>query len=440
MTNKHHNKIKKILLILITLLLIIQPLLPVNAAFLYVDNNSINYLYKKTDSGYVKVSDEEKNQIIIEINTLLSDFENSTGLNVESSDTNKINFSATNIPIPISNYTVDLFILSTMYFETTQGAFNIATYNLTKLWGFSPDNSGYYNVSRIEPESEQILKAKALADVDLVVFEDEKEIYKGLKENYIILYNTDNPYLIKSNTDIKIDFGAIAKGYICDKAGDIIESHNINRGALKILSNIYLIGNRVIENSGEYSERNFTVNIENPRRTINNNSNCIYVENIKDKAITTSADNYRYYIYNNKIYSHIISPFTGKPTDNGIISVSVFTDTGAKADAYSTAGFVMGLKQAINFYTENQINAIIITSDYNYYVVGDLQVNGINYEDLFTYAKNEDAVDIIKNSYKEKIYLGLTEKNNINFSLILSALIIIITIGTVIFLIKKSEK
>jgi len=411
MNVQHIFNIKKYLIIIITLIFVLQPLITVNASFLYVDNTDLNYLYKKTDNVYEKVTDEEKNTIIAEINNLLENFENLTSVNIESSDTSKINSAMAQTPVFISNYVVDLFVLSKNYYQTTNGAFNIATFNLTKLWGFSPDNSGKYNESRAEPIPDNIETAKALADIDFVVFEDANKIYQGEKDNYIILYNTDNPYIIKSNKDIKIDFGAIAKGYICDKAGEIVESHNINRGALKIISNIYLIGNRVVESNETYIERDFTINIENPRSYVNNNTNCLLVENVTDKAITTSADNYRYYIYNNKVYSHIINPFTGKPVDNGIISVSVFTNSGAKADAYSTAGFVMGLSEAIKFFNDNNINAVIITSDYKYTVVGNLQVSG-----------------------------SIEEKSSINFSLILSICIIIISIAIVVFLIIKSEK
>jgi thiamine biosynthesis lipoprotein len=420
---------------------ILQPILSVQASFLSVDKTSLNYLYRQTESGYDAVDEDEQEILTNKINAMLTDFENIIGLNVENSDTNRINAAAAGIKTMVSNDTAELFELSERYFAQTNGAFNIATFNLTKLWGFSSDNSGSYNISRAEPSAEEITQAKELADVELLVFYNETEMYSGSKDKYIILYNTENPYIVKSNSDIKIDFGGIAKGYICDRAGEYIKSEGIDKGALKILSNIYILGNRVENNNGIFSERNFTINIENPRSSMNNSGSCLYIKNISNNAVTTSADNYRYYIYNDKIYSHIINPFTGKPSDNGIISISVFTDNGAKADAYSTAGFVMGLKNAIDFYELNSVNTVIITADYKYYITGNLEVYGIDDDDLCTYEENENAPEIITNCDYEKTYLGFADNiSNNNFSVIISAGIILLSVFTVIILINKSEK
>jgi len=71
--------------------------------------------------------------------------------------------------------------------------------------------------------------------------------------------------------------------------------------------------------------------------------------NITDKAIVTSGDYERYFIYKGKRYHHIINPKTGYPVWNGIISVTIIADKTVLADFLSTAVFVMGKDRGIKF-------------------------------------------------------------------------------------------
>ena len=65
-------------------------------------------------------------------------------------------------------------------------------------------------------------------------------------------------------------------------------------------------------------------------------------------SIATSGDYRNYRDFDGRRYSHIISPKTGYPVENKIISVSVISKECLNADALATALMVMDVEDGIN--------------------------------------------------------------------------------------------
>ena len=64
------------------------------------------------------------------------------------------------------------------------------------------------------------------------------------------------------------------------------------------------------------------------------------------------------------MYQHIIDPRTGRPADSDLLSVTVISDDGTAADAYSTALYVMGEQEAVSFWrAHGGFELILITAD-----------------------------------------------------------------------------
>jgi thiamine biosynthesis lipoprotein len=130
---------------------------------------------------------------------------------------------------------------------------------------------------------------------------------------------------------MKLDLGAIAKGYMVDVTQKIMENNGIKRGLINCGGGIGVFDHNK-------NPRPFTIKIYNPDESSANQGNDKTVE-ITNGAIHTSGDYNRFFKVEDKDYSHIINPHTGIPS-SGCHSITVmgsFPQTnGAMTDAYGT--------------------------------------------------------------------------------------------------------
>ena len=68
---------------------------------------------------------------------------------------------------------------------------------------------------------------------------------------------------------------------------------------------------------------------------------------ISNISIATSGDYRNFIKLNGRRYSHIISPVTGYPVENKVVSVSVLSDKCLNSDALATGLMVMGVESGI---------------------------------------------------------------------------------------------
>jgi thiamine biosynthesis lipoprotein len=188
----------------------------------------------------------------------------------------------------------------------SNGLFNPAIGELINLWGFHSDER-----DDSPPPLDENIKAllDAAPSMDDVVIE-------GLS-------------MRGTNKHLRLDFGGFAKGV----AVDVVINHLREFG----------IGNAIVNAGGDLRAigdkygRPWRIGIRNP-----NSEGVIASIDIEgDESVFTSGDYERYFEDNGKRYHHIIDPRTGYPAAN-TRSVTVLHDSGAVADAASTALFVAG--------------------------------------------------------------------------------------------------
>lgn len=190
------------------------------------------------------------------------------------------------------------------FWLTSGGAFDISVGPLLDLWGFTSKN---YHM----PEKEGLEKILSKVGSDKIVFQDANNVVK---------------FKIPG---MKIDLGAIAKGYAVDCAVRKLKERGINSCLINAGGDIYCLGGRF--------NKPWNIAIQNPRR-----DGIVGYFQLKDAAVATSGDYEQYFINKQNRYGHIFDPKTGYPSKSGVISVTVVAPDCLTADALATAVFVLG--------------------------------------------------------------------------------------------------
>ena len=201
--------------------------------------------------------------------------------------------------------------------KQTNGVSDITVYPLVREWGF-----GTKKVTTV-PDSATIRSILSCVGTD-------KIFIKGNR-------------LLKTQPCVKIDVNGIGQGYAVDVIARTLELHHIQNYLVEVGGELRVKGSK------QPGNKPFTVGIESPARNSFDEPILQRIIQVKDGAITTSGNYRRYYESEGKIISHLISPATGYPLQNELISVTVFAEDAITADGYDNALMGMGLKDAITF-------------------------------------------------------------------------------------------
>lgn len=208
------------------------------------------------------------------------------------------------------------------------GALAVQLYALSQLWGFA---GGEYRVP-LQTEVDA-----ALAAIDGFVLEVDEDACA-----------------LRIPAGTTIAFGAVAKGYAADAALQAMADAGCKQAIVSLGGNVQTLGEKKPDGSA------WSVAIADPDDT----GSYAVMLSVGQTAVVTSGDYQRYFESGGVRYSHILNPDTGAPVDNGLRSVTVVCDDGGRADALSTAMFVLGEEAAIENWRENDgFELVLITAD-----------------------------------------------------------------------------
>jgi FAD:protein FMN transferase len=244
-----------------------------------------------------------------------------------SSDICRINDQAGKAPVRVDEETLAMLLLAQKYYRLSHGAFDVTVGPLMELWGFGGKNPHL-------PPSEQIRSALALVS----------------SEDLIINERNHTAYLRKAA--MKLDLGAIAKGYATEKAARVLVQHGIDKALIDAGGNIRVIG-RNSRNSP------WKIGIKDPRTS----DAIVAVLPLVDTSAVTSADYYRAFEERGKRYHHILDPRTGYPATH-TISATVITKDAGLADILSTVFFVLPPDESLELAaTIPGVELFLVTAD-----------------------------------------------------------------------------
>ena len=213
---------------------------------------------------------------------------------------------------------------SLRYHTISQGAFDITVMPIVDLYqhSFQANNA---------PPSPQVLE----------------ETMDRVDSQYLTM-TTDSVSFARSGMEVTLD--GIAKGYIIDRAMDLLRQQNIQHALINA-------GGDIVVDGGKGEGKPWSIGIQDPW----NRKRYVDVVTLNSGAIATSG-NYEVFFDRQKLFHHLIVPNTGSPALD-IASVSIQATTAMGADALSTTAYVMGPANGAKFINQTPgIEGLIINS------------------------------------------------------------------------------
>lgn len=286
----------------------------------------------------------------------IREIENLMSKTIETSDIYQLNNNP-ETEIEIDQESMKVLEKAVDFAEITDGDFDPTIGALVELWGIGTENAAV-------PEEAEINDALANTGYEhLILKENSAEITKA---------------------GVRIDLGGIAKGYAAEEVKKVVQEYQIEHAFVNLGGNVLVIGNKVDGSP-------WKIGIQDPRE---GRGDVMAIVDAVDKTIVTSGNYERYFEEDGKLYHHILDPRTGYPADNNLLSVTIISENSFDADALSTAVYVMGLDNGMQFIEEMEdIDVMFITEELDVYLSSGLKdIVEIN-DDDFNLIEGENFAD-----------------------------------------------
>lgn len=146
-----------------------------------------------------------------------------------------------------------------------------------------------------------------------------------------------------------VDLGSAGKGIALDKVKSYLSDKKISSAVVSVGGSVLL-----------YGKGSFNVGVRDPWGEAGRS---VMTVKLGAGCVSTSGSYERCFEQGGKRYHHILDPDTGLPVENGLVSVTVISDSGLLSDALSTACFVLGAEGGAKLAAKYGCEALFITED-----------------------------------------------------------------------------
>ena len=234
----------------------------------------------------------------------------------------------------VSEDTAALLRLSLETWEETGGLFDCTVYPLVKLWGFPTKD---YRV----PTAEELAAVLPLVDSSKIQLDGGT---------------------LRMGPGQAMDFGGVGKGYAAARVMEIFRDRGVRSGMVSLGGNVQVLGRKP-------DKTPWRIGVRDP-----DGGGYFAVLSLEDKAAVTSGGYERFFEAEGETYIHILDPRTGRPAESDLLSVTVVSEDGARADALSTALFLMGAQEAAAFWrARGDFEMLLVTADHEVWVTQGLE-------------------------------------------------------------------
>ena len=265
-----------------------------------------------------------------EIDSVFGVMNQSLSTYIPTSDISAINQG--NTDITVDHMFREVFDLSKEIHSKTDGYFDPTVGVLVNAWGFGPGKKVLMDSTKVD----SIMGLVGLNKVQL----------------------NENNKIVKEQSNIYLDFNAIAKGYAIDRLAKMMDEKGIDDYLLEVG------GELVAKGINKIKQKPWVVGIDDPQ--VEEGRRLKIVIELQDKALASSG-NYRKFRIDSitgKKYVHTIDPKTGYTKNANTLGVTVLANSCAVADAYATAFMAMDLNKTMDFLShQKELEAYVIYLD-----------------------------------------------------------------------------
>ena len=275
-------------------------------------------IFYHTDSTEAMQIAKQCFSIVDSLNTIFSDYNS-------ESEVGKLALQTNQTDIKVSDELFAMIVSSKDAWTRSRKTFDVTIGALTQLW------------RKVKKENRFPSETEIKAAKDLTGFKN-------------LIINERSKTISFKKPGIRLDFGGIVPGYASQRVIDFLKTKNIN------IALVDASGDIVISDAPP-GKNGWTIGINLPE-----DENEVWDKKLelKNFAVSTSGDVYRYIVHQGKKYSHIVDPRTGY----GVTSqrnVTVIASFGADADWLATACSILPIKKALSLAKKEHAAVFIAT-------------------------------------------------------------------------------
>ena len=256
-------------------------------------------------SIHLTIFHEDAQNLLLQSEQLLHLYKNRFSANDADSELMEINLQAGKKAVQVHPELFELIELGKKHSIAANSHLNIAIGPLVQTWriGFSDAKL---------PSEEEIQR--------LLKITDPEEIF----------LNDSNREVYLSKEGMRIDLGALAKGYIADKLKEFLVEQGVQSGIIDLGGNILTIG----ENPAFH--RPWRIGIQNP--ALDRGEHVAVIE-VSDGSVVTSGIYERQLVVDGKTYHHIFDRTTGYPMETELASITIVAEKSVDCEIWTTRLF-----------------------------------------------------------------------------------------------------
>ena len=256
-------------------------------------------------SIHLTIFHEDAQNLLLQSEQLLHLYKNRFSANDANSELMEINLQAGKKAVQVHPDLFELIELGKKHSIAANSHLNIAIGPLVQTWriGFSDAKL---------PSEEEIQRLLKITNPEEIVLNDSN------REVYL------------SKEGMRIDLGALAKGYIADKLKEFLVEQGVRSGIIDLGGNILTIG----ENPTFH--RPWRIGIQNP---VLKRGEHVAVIEVSDASVVTSGIYERQLVVDGKTYHHIFDRTTGYPMETELASITIVAEKSVDCEIWTTRLF-----------------------------------------------------------------------------------------------------